>query len=73
MKQVFWDRVCSFDYSWELMLKLTIVFLVLQVIPLPFLDRGSATYYISWLGICIGLIAFAGLTYLVRRCAKRDR
>lgn len=54
------------------MLKLTIVFLVLQIVPLPFIERGSATYYISLLGISMGLAALIGLTYLVRRCAKRD-
>lgn len=69
----FWKYVCPWAWVGGLMLSFDIVLLVLLLMTFPFVEAGTASYYVSL--ISFGIIGATGIALVVaiRGCRRYQR
>lgn len=73
MGREFLDHVCKFRRLAAPLFAIDVTLFVLLLAVFPFLEQGSATYYVSLLSFAIiggTIVAWIGLEYV---CRQRDR
>lgn len=68
MKQRLWSWMCEALVFWMMLFGICTVLLVLVLLTLPFVDVGTAEFYISVLNLILILTAMATCVYVIRRC-----
>lgn len=69
-RERFWNAVCGLQGLWRLFFALSIVFLVLLVGLVFFVEPRTASYYVTILSILLAISLAAATGYVVRRCAR---
>lgn len=68
MRDRFWETLCPHLGMFSGMFLLSAVFLVLQLLSLPFVEAGTATYYVSAITIGVLALSLAGTGIVIRKC-----
>jgi len=71
MREAFWRIMSATLPLLVLLFVANAVLLVLLVLSVPFLDVGSASYYLSVLSGGVILTSLVGLGYAIRKCKQR--
>lgn len=73
MREEFEEIVCSSLPLWQFMLVVVIILLTLLGMSLPFLERGSSSYYISLFTAVLLVPLLLVSVYVIWHCSRRNR
>lgn len=68
MREAFWETLCPYLGFFSFMFMISVVLLVLQLFTVPFVEAGTATYYISVVTIVVLTASLVGTGVVIRKC-----
>lgn len=70
MRNQFWETLCPHVDIFSGLFLLSVVFFVLQLFSLPFVETDTATYYVSLITIGVLTLSIVGTGIVVRKCRE---
>lgn len=67
----FWDRLCGFRRELFVLLVLDLLLLVVALVSLPFIDRGTASGVLVRIDVVLFTLGAIPLAYVQYRCRRR--
>lgn len=71
MSEDFWDIICAALPMLGVLFALNVVLLATLVLTVPFLERGSASYYVSIMSFLVIGTSLVGIVAVIRTCRSR--
>lgn len=68
MLEEFWETVCPYLWFFRFVFMISVMLLVLQLFTVPFVEAGTATYYVSAITIVILTASLVGTGVVIRKC-----
>lgn len=73
MREEFEDIVCSSLPLWKFMFVVVIILFTLLGMSVPFLERGSSSYYISLFTVVLLVPLLLVSVYVLWHCSRKNR
>jgi len=70
-KERFWDLICSAETQFQFLLIFTVTLLVLGLVALPLVERGTAAWVLLQLDLVIFGTVLALTLLVLRKCRSR--
>lgn len=72
MKRI-WETLCMGAPVLRIVLALALILLLMSGLAIPFVDPGSATYYITLVNLTVLLPLLIATVYILHTCKRRRR
>lgn len=73
MRDIFWETLDDILPLFQVLFGLSVVFLVLLLFTVPFLERGSGSYYVTFISLVVIFGMLVGSAVVIRKCRAYTR